>query len=168
MGDLIKVKIDGLALDVSTNSPVVVLKPDSDKEADQKLVLPIWIGHFEAMSIAMALSEVDHKRPMTHDLIKLIVTGFSAEVEKVAITDLKEQTFYASLYIKTEGETLQIDARPSDSIAIALRCDSPILANSDLFHLKRDETGPNTPTDAESLKERLKRINPEDFGKYSL
>jgi hypothetical protein len=167
MGNLIKVKIDGLALDVSTNSPVVVLKPDSE-EADPNLVLPIWIGHFEAMSIAMALSEVNHRRPMTHDLIKLIVTGFSAEVEKVAITELKEQTFYASLYIKTDGETLQIDARPSDSIAIALRCESPILADESLFHLKQGETGPGQATDAENLKERLKRINPEDFGRYSL
>lgn len=168
MSELIKVKIDGLALDVSTNSPVVVLKPDTENEDDGNKVLPIWIGHFEAMAIAMALSNTSHHRPLTHDLIKLIITGFDGKVEKIEITELKEQTFYAVIYIDSKNGLLQIDARPSDSIAIALRCEAPIFASEELFHIKKGEDVPEDFPDAEALKERLKRINPEDFGRYSL
>jgi len=167
MGELIKVKIDGLALDVTTNSPVVVLKPDAET-LDNDLVLPIWIGHFEAMAIAMALSNTSQKRPLTHDLIRLIVKGFDGTVEKVAITELKEQTFYAVIYIQTGDSILQIDARPSDSIAIALRAGAEIFVNEDLFNIKKGEGAPDNFPDPESLKERLKKINPEDFGRYSL
>jgi bifunctional DNase/RNase len=167
MSELIKVKIDGLALDVSTNSPVVVLKPDTEEE-DENRVLPIWIGHFEAMAIAMALSNMTQRRPLTHDLIKLIISGFDGKVEKIEITELKEQTFYAVIYIDSKNGLLQIDARPSDSIAIALRTDAPIFASEELFHIKRGEDVPDDFPDAEALKERLKKINPEDFGRYSL
>lgn len=167
MGELIKVRIDGLALDVTTNSPVVVLKPDRES-LDDELILPIWIGHFEAMAIAMALSNTSQKRPLTHDLIKLIVKGFDGTVEKVAITELKDQTFYAVIYIRTSDNILQIDARPSDSIAIALRTNADIYANEELFHIKKGEGAPDDFPDSESLKERLKKINPEDFGRYSL
>ncbi len=167
MSELIKVKIDGLALDVSTNSPVVVLKPDTEEE-DENRVLPIWIGHFEAMAIAMALSNMTQRRPLTHDLIKLIISGFDGKVEKIEITELKEQTFYAVIYIDSKNGLLQIDARPSDSIAIALRMDAPIFASEELFHIKRGEDVPDDFPDAEALKERLKKINPEDFGRYSL
>jgi uncharacterized protein len=168
MSKLIKVKIDGLALDVTTNSPVVILKPDDGSIDDEERVLPIWIGHFEAMAIAMALSNMTQRRPLTHDLIKLIVTGFDGKVEKIEITELKEQTFYAMIYINSKENLLQIDARPSDSIAIALRAEAPIYANEDLFHIKKGEGVPEDFPDAEALKERLKKINPEDFGRYSL
>jgi len=168
MSDLIKVKIDGLALDITTNSPVVVLKPEEAKEGEEDKVLPIWIGHFEAMSIAMSLSNVAQQRPMTHDLIKLILEGFGSKVEKVAITELKEQTFFAVIYIQLDGKLIQIDARPSDSIAVALRCNAPVYANEELFHLDQHKDAPRELHDAEALKERLKKINPEDFGRYSL
>ncbi|MBD3216649.1 MAG: bifunctional nuclease family protein [candidate division Zixibacteria bacterium] len=168
MSELLKVKIDGLALDVSTNSPVVVLKPEDGEDEEENRVLPIWIGHFEAMAIAMALSNMEQRRPLTHDLIKLIVTGFDGNVEKIEITELKEQTFYAVIYIKSKDGILQIDARPSDSIAIALRCDAPIFASEELFHIKKGEGAPDNYPDPEALKERLKKINPEDFGRYSL
>jgi bifunctional DNase/RNase len=168
MSELLKVKIDGLALDVSTNSPVVVLKPEDGEGKDDSRVLPIWIGHFEAMAIAMALSNMTQRRPLTHDLIKLIVTGFDGTVEKIEITELKEQTFYAVIYINSRDGLLQIDARPSDSIAIALRCDAPIYASEELFHIRKGEGVPEDFPDPEALKERLKKINPEDFGRYSL
>jgi bifunctional DNase/RNase len=168
MSDLIKVKIDGLALDVTTNSPVVVLKPEDAEGDDESRVLPIWIGHFEAMAIAMALSNMSQRRPLTHDLVKLIVTGFGGKVERIEITELKEQTFYAVIYVQSKEGLLQIDARPSDSIAIALKCDAPIFANEELFHLKKGEGDAQDFPDAETLKERLKKINPEDFGRYSL
>jgi len=142
MGDLIKAKISGLALDITTNSPVVVLKPEDSKSEDEDRVLPIWIGHFEAMAIAMSLSNVTQQRPMTHDLIRLVLEGFGSHVEKVAITELKEQTFYAVIYVERDGKLIQIDSRPSDSIAVALRCDAPIYVNSDLFHLDKSEDAP--------------------------
>jgi bifunctional DNase/RNase len=160
---MLEVTVDGLALDVSTNSPVVILSPiDSDK------VLPIWIGHAEAWAIAMELSKVGAKRPMTHDLLRMVITKLSAEVEKVEITELKEQTFYARVILKSDGQSLSVDSRPSDSIALALKAGAPIFVSEALFSLKPSERKANISNDPETLKDRLKKINPEDFGKYSL
>jgi bifunctional DNase/RNase len=162
---MVKVKVDGLALDMTTNSPVVILAAEGiDK------VLPIWIGHTEAWAIAMELSGVGAKRPMTHDLLKAVIGSLSAEVAKIEITELKEQTFYARVLLKNNGEMLSIDARPSDSIALALKTKAPIFAEEELFNLQGgggDPTG-GSKSDSESLADRLKKINPEDFGKYSL
>lgn len=168
---MVEVQIDGLAMDLVSNSPVVVL-------ASEKLnkVLPIWIGHNEAWVIAMEISGVGAKRPLTHDLCKRVIETMGGDLEKVEITELKEQTFYAKLYIKQDGTMQEIDARPSDSIALALKTNCPIFVNEDLFQINRedaelDEEGksqPQIPTDPETLKDRLKKINPEDFGKYSL
>ncbi len=163
---MVEVKVDGLALDMTTNSPVVILSPVNSEK-----VLPIWIGHAEAWAIAMELSKVDSKRPMTHDLLRTVITALSAKLEKVEITELREQTFYARLLIKANGETHTVDSRPSDSIALALKAGAPIYANEDLFNLQehREQEPPsNISNDPETLKERLKKINPEDFGKYSL
>jgi bifunctional DNase/RNase len=160
---MIEVKVDGLALDMTTNSPVVILSPiDTDK------VLPIWIGHSEAWAIAMELSGIGSRRPMTHDLLKAIITSLSAAVEKVEITELKEQTFYARVLLKSNGNILEVDSRPSDSIALALKWGAPIYVEEALFNLKTQDDSEKATTDPESLKERLKRIDPEDFGKYSL
>ena len=162
---MVEVKIEGLALDMTTNTPVVILSPEGiDK------VLPIWIGHAEAWAIAMELSGVGSKRPLTHDLIKKVVTAFDARVEKVEITELREQTFFALIYIVNDEKTWKIDARPSDSIALALKTGSKIYVNEELFDVSKGSASEqlNMPTDPESLRERLKRINPEDFGKYSL
>ncbi len=169
---MLETRVDGLALDVTTNSPVVILSPlKLDK------VLPIWIGHTEAWAIAMELSAIPSKRPMTHDLIRMIITALSAEVERVEITALREQTFYARVLLKTDGTSLSIDSRPSDSIAIALKTKAPIFVEESLFHLgegllempdSKENQRPPFSNNPESLKDRLKRINPEDFGKYSL
>jgi len=164
---MVEVKVDGLALDMSTNAPVVILSPVNSKK-----VLPIWIGHAEAWAIAMELSDVDSKRPMTHDLLRTVIVALAGELEKVEITELKEQTFYARLLIKSNGETHTIDSRPSDSIALALKAGAPIYADENLFNLQDnrepEENPPTISNDPETLKERLKKINPEDFGKYSL
>lgn len=166
---MVEARVDGLALDVSTNSPVVILSPlKLDK------VLPIWIGHSEAWAIAMELSSIPAKRPMTHDLLRMVITALSAEVERVEITDLREQTFYARVLLKTNGASLSVDSRPSDSIALALKAKAPIFVNESLFQLEsrkedsEDTEPPPISNDPETLKDRLKRINPEDFGKYSL
>jgi len=173
---MVEVHIDGLAMDLVSNSPVVVL-------ASKKLnkVLPIWIGHNEAWAIAMGISGLGSKRPLTHDLFKTIIDALGGTLEKVEVTELKEQTFYAKLHITANGKKVSIDSRPSDSIALALKVGCPIYANEELFTIKQEErpegagegtqqgsTPSSLPTDPESLKDRLRRIDPEDFGKYSL
>ena len=160
---MIEAKVNGLALDMTTNSPVVILSTsDSDR------LLPIWIGHYEALAIAMELSGVTSRRPLTHDLLKLVIGTMGGKVQKVEVTELKEQTFYAKIYIEMNGSILKVDARPSDSIALALKTKVPLYVAEELFQLKRPDKEGLDLSDPETLKERLKRINPEDFGKYSL
>jgi hypothetical protein len=163
--NMLEVKLEGLALDMTTNTPVVILSPSGlDK------VLPIWIGHAEAWAIAMELSGVGSKRPLTHDLLRRVIETLNGRVERIEITELKEQTFFAVIHLAVNGQKIQIDARPSDSIALALKTGAAIFVNEELFNLKREDTAQdiNIPNDPESLRERLRRINPEDFGKYSL
>lgn len=164
---MVEVKLEGLALDMTTNTPVVILSPEGiDK------VLPIWIGHAEAWAIAMELSGVDSKRPLTHDLIKLVIETLGAKVERIEITELRDQTFFALIHLSGKGTGQTIDARPSDSIALALKTGASIFVNDTLFQAMEAtdslHTPPPMPTDREALRERLKNINPEDFGKYSL
>src|SRR3972149_9481089 len=141
---MLEVKLEGLALDMTTNTPVVILAPSEIKK-----VLPIWIGHAEAWAIAMELSGVSSKRPLTHDLLKRTVESLGGQVEKVEITELREQTFYAVIYIACNGEVYQIDARPSDSIALALKTGSAIYVNEDLFSIDAGGSPdqPTMPTD---------------------
>ena len=162
---MVEVTIEGLALDMTTNSPVVILSPPGMNK-----VLPIWIGHAEAWGIAMELSGVSSKRPLTYDLLKRVIEALDARVDRVEITELREQTFYARLYLTNKNKQYEIDARPSDSIAIALKTKASIFVNEELFHLKEGESSdiPNMTTDPETLRDRLRKINPEDFGKYSL
>jgi bifunctional DNase/RNase len=160
--EFVQVRVNGLALDVTSNSPVVMLGPE-----DSEKVLPIWIGHFEAWAIAMEISGMPPKRPLTHDLLKSVIGGLEANVNRVEITELKDQTFYARVILSNNGREIEIDARPSDSIALALKTSAPIFVNPELFELRQPDTGERT-YDPSELKERLKKINPEDFGKYSL
>ena len=162
---MLEVSIEGLALDMSTNTPVVILSPS---ELDR--VLPIWIGHAEAWAIAMELQGVASNRPLTHDLMRRVVENLGARIDRVEITGLKEQTFYAVIWAKNQAGQYQIDARPSDSIALALKTGATIYVAEELFYLSDNQPpAPETmPTDREELRERLKKINPEDFGKYSL
>ncbi len=161
---MVEAKVNGLALDMVTNAPVVILSASDSSDR----LLPIWIGHYEALAIAMELSGYSSRRPLTHDLLKAVISSMGGKVEKVEVTELKEQTFYAKIHIQIDGSQLEVDARPSDSIALALKTRVPLYVAEELFQLKRgDKTTPDL-SDPEALKERLKRINPEDFGKYSL
>lgn len=164
---MLEAKVEGLALDMTTNSPVVILSPIGIEK-----VLPIWIGHAEAWGIAMQLSGVTSKRPLTYDLLKRVITTLHATVDRVEVTELREQTFYALVHLTVDGDHHEIDARPSDSIALALKTGAKIFVNEELFDLKdassESPEAPPMPTDPETLRERLRRINPEDFGKYSL
>ncbi len=166
--NFIEAKVDGLALDMTTNAPVVILSPEGLEK-----VLPIWIGHAEAWGIAMQLSGVKPKRPMTYDLLVSVIKATESTIVRVEITELREQTFYARVHLACNGKNHEIDARPSDSIAVALKTGASIFVNEELFNIDAQtserigESSP-LPTDPESLRERLKKINPEDFGKYSL
>jgi len=160
---MIESKIGGLALDISTNSPVITLSPlDSEK------VLPIWIGHYEAWAISMELSGVSSKRPLTHDLLLATIQAMGGKVDKIQIVDLKEQTFYAEITVKIGDKDITIDARPSDSLALALKANAPIFVSDALYNLKDEQREITGLPDQESLRERLRKINPEDFGNYKL
>jgi len=159
-----EVKINGLALDMTTNSPVILLAPLDSEE----LLLPIWIGHFEAWAIGMELSGLSSNRPLTHDLLKSSIESLGGKILKVEVTKLVNQTFYATIYVEMDGTIKEIDARPSDSIALALKAKVKIYVADELFQMKKGDGKTPGVTDAESLRERLRRINPEDFGRYSL
>jgi len=162
--DMIEVTISGLGIDGSSNSPVVILK-----EKEGKRVLPIWIGHNEASAIAMELAGVKFKRPLTHDLLKSFLVAFKANLIRVVIGDLKDNTYYASLFLKSGNETISIDARPSDSIALALRVKAPIFTSAELLtDIPINLSKPPDEYDPEKLRDRLKGMNPEDFGKFTL
>ncbi len=160
---MIESKVGGLALDITTNSPVITVSPVNSEK-----ILPIWIGHYEAWAISMEISGIVSKRPLTHDLLLSVIKGMKGKIEKVEITDLKDQTFFARISISANGETIQIDARPSDSLALALKSKAPIFVNESLFDLKKEQMESSGLPDQESLRERLRNINPEDFGNYKL
>jgi len=165
---VIEVRVSQLGLDKTTNSPVVILQ-----EKDGERVLPIWIGPAEASAIAMELAGVKFVRPLTHDLLKQVIVGLDATLKRVTITQVKDNTYFAELLIQREDHVFQIDARPSDSIAIALRLAAPIFTSDDLLTLTTVNTdddaggsGP-APLDAEQLKSYLEGLDPEDFGKFT-
>ena len=164
---MIEVKVAHLGLDRATNTPVVILQ---EKEGER--VLPIWIGPAEASAIAMELAGVKFSRPLTHDLVKQIVVGLGADLERVVISQVKENTYYAELHLHRDDHVIQIDARPSDSIAVALRLKAPIFTQEGLLELTSIDTveplSPDTEAmDPESLKSYLENLDPEDFGKFT-
>ena len=164
--EMLEVKVVHLGLDRSSNTPVVILQ-----EKDGERVLPIWIGPSEASAIAMELAGVKFSRPLTHDLVKQIILGLGGEVTKVSITRVKENTYFAEMEIHQDDTVVRIDARPSDSIAVALRLGSPIFTQEDLLgvtSIDLAETAPGeTPhLDSDSLKSYLEKLDPEDFGKF--
>ena len=163
---MIEVKVAHLGLDRTTNTPVVILQ---EKEGER--VLPIWIGPAEASAIAMELAGVKFARPLTHDLLKQLIVGLGARLNRVLITQVKENTYYAELDVRREDHVIQIDARPSDSIAIALRLNAPIFTQEDLLELTSVDTGEagkdTNALDADSLKTYLQNLDPEDFGKFT-
>jgi len=164
---MVEVKVAHLGLDRATNTPVVILK-----EKDGERVLPIWIGPAEASAIAMELAGVKFARPLTHDLVKQIVIGLGASLSRVLISAVKENTYYAELHLHREDHVVQVDARPSDSIAVALRLHAPIFTQESLLELTTvDSVEPMDADpermDAESLKAYLEKLDPEDFGKFT-
>ena len=159
----IEVRIRGLMLDPSTNMPIVVLK-DVGSEA----VMPIWVGIFEANAIALEIEKTGAARPMTHDLTRNLLRYLNGELERVVITELRDDTFYAVLWLRQGDEQVAVDARPSDAIALALRADCPIfVAEKVMENAKISNTRPEDPT-AEQLRGWLEGLNDEDLGRYKM
>lgn len=163
---MIEVRVAHLGLDRATNSPVVILQ-----EKDGERVLPIWIGPAEASAIAMHLAGVKFARPLTHDLIRQVIVGLGADLRRVMITQVKDNTYFAELFLHRDDHVIQIDARPSDSIAVALRLNAPIFTNDALLERSSIEMVESSdvpqPLDADQLKTYLENLDPEDFGKFN-
>lgn len=166
---MIEVRVAHLGLDRTTNTPVVILQ-----EQQGERVLPIWIGPAEASAIAMELAGVKFSRPLTHDLLKQVIVGLGADLRKVIITQVKDNTYFAELHIYRGDSVIHVDARPSDSIAVALRLKAPIFTSETLLELTSVETtdvqgepGTSASLDADALKNYLQNLDPEDFGKFT-
>jgi bifunctional DNase/RNase len=158
---LLEMKVSGIALDPFTNTPIVILKDFTGEK-----ILPIWIGFMEASSIAMELEKTPRVRPLTHDLVKNLLEALKFSVTRVEVTDLRNDTFYAEIYLKRGDEEHVVDSRPSDAIAIALRTGSPIFVKDEVIEKsKKLETGGE---EKEKLTDLLDKIPPGDFGKYKM
>jgi uncharacterized protein len=160
---LIEMTIKGLMVDPVTNMPIVILK---DKQGDR--VLPIWVGIFEANAIALQIENVTTPRPMTHDLLRNVIHDLNASVQKIVVCDLQENTLYALIYLALNGDTLMIDARPSDAIALALRTRAPIFVEESVIDNAKPFDAAADKPDAERLHKWLESLDPDDLGKYKM
>lgn len=159
----IEVKIRGLMMDPVQNMPIVVLK-----DVNSDTVLPIWVGVFEANAIALEIEKTETPRPMTHDLLRNLIHGFDAVVSKVVITQLKDDTFYAAIWMQRDNEPIVIDARPSDALALALRADCPIYVSEDVLRISKLANAGVENITAEELRKWLENLNDEDLGRYKM
>jgi bifunctional DNase/RNase len=163
MAMLIEMTIKGLMVDPITNMPIVILK---DKASDR--VLPIWVGIFEANAIALQMENVATPRPMTHDLLRNVITDLDGRVDRVVVSDLKDNTFYAIIHLTVRGERLSLDARPSDAIALALRTRSPILVDELVINNAQNVDLGAERGDNDRLQKWLESLDPEELGKYKM
>jgi uncharacterized protein len=160
----IEVRIRGLMMDPSTNMPIVVLK---DVASDT--VMPIWVGIFEANAIAIEIEKMSAPRPMTHDLMRDLIGHLNAHLERIVITEIKDDTFHAVLWLRQGDDPVTIDARPSDAIALALRSDCPIFVSEQVMQTaKLNTSGPPEGPSAEQLRTWLEGLNDEDLGRYKM
>jgi uncharacterized protein len=161
---LIEMTIKGLMVDPITNLPIVILK---DKGGER--VLPIWVGIFEANAIALQIENIATPRPMTHDLLRNVITDLEGHVDRVVVSDLKDNTFYAVIHLTVRGERVAIDARPSDAIALALRTHSPILVEESVIdNAKTVDFGSSERADTDRLQKWLESLDPDELGKYKM
>jgi uncharacterized protein len=159
----LEMKIRGLMMDPVTNMPIVILK-----DLSSSTVLPIWVGIYEANAIALEIEKVSTPRPMTHDLIKSLLLGLNTGVRKVVVNELKEDTFYALIWLEREGELISIDSRPSDALALALRLDCPIYVDESVLKSSKQASSISDKVNTEELRRLLENLNDEDFGRYKM
>jgi bifunctional DNase/RNase len=160
---LIEMTIKGLMVDPITNMPIVILK---DKDGDR--VLPIWVGIFEANAIALQIENIATPRPMTHDLLRNVITDLDGHVDRVVVCDLKDNTFYAIIHLTVRGERVAVDARPSDAIALALRTRSPILVEETVIDNAKTVDFTSERADNDRLQKWLESLDPDELGKYKM
>jgi len=158
----IEMTIKGLMVDPITNMPIIIMR-----DKDGQKVLPIWVGVFEANAIALQIENVSTPRPMTHDLLRNVIQDLEAAVTKIVVSDLRDNTFYAVIYLQRNGETVAIDARPSDAIALALRAHVPIFVEEMVIDNAKTIETPEK-ADSERLQKWLESLDPDDLGKYKM
>ena len=159
----VEMKIRGLMMDPVTNMPIVVLK-----DTQGTAILPIWVGIYEANAIALEIEKVQTPRPMTHDLLKNLLLGLEVRVQKVVVSELKDDTFYALIWMEKEGRLLSMDSRPSDALALALRLDCPIFVDDEVLKNSKVATAVSEKTTNEELRKWLEGLNDEDLGRYKM
>ncbi len=159
----VEMKIRGLMMDPVTNMPIVILK-----DVNGDAVLPIWVGIYEANAIALEIEKVTTPRPMTHDLIKNLLTGLDTSVRKVVVNDLREDTFFAVIWLERNGQIISVDSRPSDALAIALRLDCPIFVDDEVLKSSKLASSVSDRVSSEELRKWLEGLNDEDLGRYKM
>ena len=159
----VEMKIRGLTMDPVTQMPIVVLK-----DVNGGTVLPIWVGIFEANAIALEIEKVSTPRPMTHDLIKTVLMGLNTGVKKIVVSELKDDTFYALIWLEKDGELISVDSRPSDALALALRLDCPIYVEDTVLKSSKSTASVSDKVQSEELKKWLEGLNDEDLGRYKM
>ncbi|MEK7409324.1 MAG: bifunctional nuclease family protein [Acidobacteriota bacterium] len=159
----VEMKIRGLMMDPVTNMPIVILK-----DVGGNAILPIWVGIYEANAIALEIEKVSTPRPMTHDLIKSMLHGLATGVRKVVVSELREDTFYALIWLEKDGELISVDSRPSDALAIALRLDCPIYVDEAVLKSSKIAAAVSEKVNSEELRRWLEGLNDEDLGRYKM
>jgi bifunctional DNase/RNase len=159
----VEMKIRGLMMDPVTNMPIVVLK-----DVGGQAILPIWVGVYEANAIALEIEKVQTPRPMTHDLLKNVLLGLEVRVQKIIVSELKDDTFYALICVERDGEMMTIDSRPSDALALALRMDCPIFVNDQVLKNSKVSSAINERTTNEQLRSWLEGLSDDDLGRYKM
>jgi hypothetical protein len=156
-------KIRGLMMDPVTNMPIVVLK-----EQGSETVLPIWVGVYEANAIALEIEKITTPRPMTHDLLRNLLVGLETMVRKVVVTELKDDTFFAVIWLEREGQSISIDSRPSDALALALRMDCPIFVEDEVLKNSKVAAGVSDKVSGDDLRKWLENLGEDDLGRYKM
>jgi bifunctional DNase/RNase len=159
----VEMKIGKLMMDPVTNMPIVVLK-----DAHGSAILPIWVGIYEANAIALEIEKVQTPRPMTHDLLKNLLLGLECRVQRVVVNELKDDTFYALIWIERNGHVLSVDSRPSDALALALRVDCPIFVDEEVLKSSKVTNAISEKSSNEELRKWLEGLNDEDLGRYKM
>ncbi len=159
----VEMKIRSLMMDPVTNMPIVVLK-----DVHSNTILPIWVGIYEANAIAQEIEKVQTPRPMTHDLLRNVFFGLDARVQKVVVNDLKDDTFYALIWIERDGQIMSLDSRPSDALALALRVDCPIFVEDEVLKSSKVSSALNESSTNEQLRNWLEGLSDDDLGRYKM
>jgi bifunctional DNase/RNase len=159
----VEMKIRGLMMDPVTQSPIVILK-----DVNGGTILPIWVGMYEANAIALEIEKVSTPRPMTHDLIRTLLMGLQADVKKVVVSELKDETFYALIWLEKNGELISVDSRPSDALALALRADCPIYVEEQVIRTSKATSSVSDKVTNDELKRWLESLGDEDLGRYKM